>query len=422
MSIQDLIKKYWRDSLLRNSLYLMANAGAMAVFGFCFWIICARLFTPEQIGISTSLISAMSLIAAVSILGLDSTLVRLLPGSRARDREFNTAAALSAGMAFALASVVVIIAPSVSNSLDIINKNIIFGAVFIAGTVFTAVNSINNSVFIANRRTQYILIFDGLLNGAAKLILPFAIIGLAGFGPYSAYSASLAFATAAGLVAIKYRFGHKIDFRIDISTLKNIFTTASANYAASIFIAAPAYILPLIVINRLGAAAAGYYYVAFMLANMLYSAVYAIAQSFFAEGSNNIGDTQKLVRRALLMIILIVIPAGIGLTLLGPAILAFFGKNYAAEGWQLVYYFALAGPIVGISYLGIMLLRVQRQMKILVASTFTYALSICGLALLWAEIGLAGIALAWTAGNLISAVISFSGVILRPRVSFPKQT
>ncbi len=39
------------DSLYRNSIYLMLSTGVMAVFGFFFWVINARLYSAEQVGI-----------------------------------------------------------------------------------------------------------------------------------------------------------------------------------------------------------------------------------------------------------------------------------------------------------------------------------------------------------------------------------
>src|SRR6266567_3371482 len=67
------------DRLVRNSLYLVLSSGLQAAFGFGFWVITARLFSTTDLGISSSLISAATVISFISILGLNSTFVRYLP-------------------------------------------------------------------------------------------------------------------------------------------------------------------------------------------------------------------------------------------------------------------------------------------------------------------------------------------------------
>jgi O-antigen/teichoic acid export membrane protein len=69
------------DSLYRNSIYLMLSTGVMAVFGFFFWIINARLYSAEQVGIGTTLISIITLISSFSLLGLKNSLIKYLPTS-----------------------------------------------------------------------------------------------------------------------------------------------------------------------------------------------------------------------------------------------------------------------------------------------------------------------------------------------------
>jgi O-antigen/teichoic acid export membrane protein len=68
----------------------MLNTGVMAVFGFFFWIINACLYSDEQVGIGTTLISIMTLISSFSILGLGTGLIRYLPTSERKNKKINT--------------------------------------------------------------------------------------------------------------------------------------------------------------------------------------------------------------------------------------------------------------------------------------------------------------------------------------------
>jgi O-antigen/teichoic acid export membrane protein len=68
----------------------MLSKGVMAVFGFFFWIINARLYSAEQVGIGTTIISTMTLIPSFSILGLGNGLIRYLPTSERNNKKINT--------------------------------------------------------------------------------------------------------------------------------------------------------------------------------------------------------------------------------------------------------------------------------------------------------------------------------------------
>ena len=44
-----------KDPLYRNSMYLMATSVVSAGFGFLFWILAAKLYPKEDVGIATAL-------------------------------------------------------------------------------------------------------------------------------------------------------------------------------------------------------------------------------------------------------------------------------------------------------------------------------------------------------------------------------
>jgi O-antigen/teichoic acid export membrane protein len=70
----------------------MLSTEVMAVFGFFFWIINARLYSAEQVGIGITLISisSITLISSFSILGLGNGLIRYLPTSERKNKKINT--------------------------------------------------------------------------------------------------------------------------------------------------------------------------------------------------------------------------------------------------------------------------------------------------------------------------------------------
>ena len=68
-TIKKIINHFAQDSLYRNSIYLMLSTAIMAFFGFFFWIINTRLFSPTQIGLATALISSRRSAGRISYRG-----------------------------------------------------------------------------------------------------------------------------------------------------------------------------------------------------------------------------------------------------------------------------------------------------------------------------------------------------------------
>jgi O-antigen/teichoic acid export membrane protein len=70
------LKSLYLVSLYRNALYLMVYYLATGLTGFLFWAVTARLYPAEEVGLASSVISAMGLLALLSTLGLDYGIIR----------------------------------------------------------------------------------------------------------------------------------------------------------------------------------------------------------------------------------------------------------------------------------------------------------------------------------------------------------
>ena len=161
-----------------------------------------------------------------------------------------------------------------------------------------------------------------------------------------------------------------------------------------------------IVIEHLGAATAGYYYLSFMIVNLLYTVSNSVSQSLFAEGSYG-GSLRNLLGRSAIILVAIMVPAAIILAIFGPFVLDFFGKSYSAGGSSVIVILALAAPVVAASNLGGVLLKITRRVYSLVAINFVYAVVISVLTFYWVDRGLVWVAIAWGVGNLVAAVCAF---------------
>ncbi len=402
------IRRLHQDDLFRNSFYLMLNTGVMALFGFVFWIINARIFTPDQVGIATSLISAMTLISFASALGFDITFVRILPGSKNRSEVINTGLLLSLVAAITLSIVYIAVIPHITPQLGIVSQSPINSTIFILLVASAAINILTDSIFVAFRAAKYNLFIDGFLMGIAKLSLPFLFFGFGAYGLFSASGLAYSLALITSIIFLVAHFGYQPKFRIHIPTLRRVFKYSSSNYIAGLLNIAPTLFLPLIIIQHLGTASAGYYYLAFVVANILYSVAYAVSQSLLAEGSFGSVPLRVLFKRSVLIISTLMIPASIVMAFASPYVLQLFGKSYAAEASQLILVFAIASPVVALYTLGNSLLRVTNRIYSVVLVNIVFAVTICGTAVLWVDKGLVWIGISWITGNFSAAALSLS--------------
>ena len=58
---KDRLKRLFHIPLYSNALYLMITSAASALLGFIFWIIVARFYTPEDVGLASAAMAAIAI-------------------------------------------------------------------------------------------------------------------------------------------------------------------------------------------------------------------------------------------------------------------------------------------------------------------------------------------------------------------------
>ena len=79
LMLREFLGNSLSDKLFANSLYLFSSTVVMSVLGFVFWLINSHLFSAQQVGLATTLISVMTLITNFSMIGLNIGLIKYLP-------------------------------------------------------------------------------------------------------------------------------------------------------------------------------------------------------------------------------------------------------------------------------------------------------------------------------------------------------
>jgi O-antigen/teichoic acid export membrane protein len=406
-------RRIWMDHMVRSSLYLVLSSGLQAALGFAFWIITARLFSTADVGRASSLISATTVIAYLALLGLNSTLVRHLPTAPDRDALITAGLLLVAGCGAGIGLLYVLLIPVLAPRLAFVQHRPALAAGFVLLTAAGAVNLITDSVFIASRHAGYSALTDGGVGGVSKVV---SVVVLAGTGAYGLFCASLggfAAAALASLVLMTTVLHWRPSLRKPWRTLRPLLRFSGANYAGNVLNVLPTLVVPLVALDRLGAPAAAYYFVAFQVATLLYATAYAVEQTFLAEGARADVDPAALRRRSRRVLMALCLPACAVLVVAAHWVLLAFGARYSQHGTlSLMLLAAAAVPLAANNWLWTVL-RLTGQLRALVLSNGVYAIAICGLAWVLAPHGLAALTAAWPIGSALSSAVAAVAAMAR---------
>ena len=400
----------WRllrnDELVKNSFYLLAATATQGVLGMAFWLLCARLFPPSQVGEATALISACTLLAYSSLLGINSAVIRYLPTSDTPDALMNNGLVLCSAVAIVLATGYVIALPSIAPRLAFVRHSSLDSVGFVIFVAMTALILLTDAVFIARRQAKYNLLIDGVVQGVSKLVLLLALVAAGAYGIFAATGFASALDVLASLLLIFLVLGYRPRLRMNVAIVRQAISFSMANYLANLLSLIPTLVLPIAVLDELGTRQAAYYYIAFAIANLLNAIAYSTCQSLFAEGSHEDTDRRALVLRSARLLVIATILPGLLVAALARPVLSVFGRTYGQHATVTLVVLALGLLPVAVCTWSITLLRVTRQLKALMAASGIYATLMCGLAIWWAGSGLAYVALAWVIGNVVTAIVA----------------
>lgn len=409
--ISPLMSQVRGDVGLQNSLFLIASTGVMALSGFVFWFISARLYTPTEIGLSSTLVAAATTLALFSLLGFDNVLVRYLPNSSKPDRVIDTSLIITSLAAFVLSFVFIFTLENVSPSLHAVLASPLHRLIFIVGMVLVSINTLTDSVFISFRSAKYILIADtGLSIG--KILLPLMLIGNGAYGLFIAYAVSVTIATIISIICLGKKFNYRFKPIIDKATLREVMTFSAGTYTTNLVAAVPMMALPIIVTNALGGEQVAFFNLAMTIAAMLFIIPRATANSLFAEISKNSSSIRQQTNRTAKQTAYLLVPLSVGLYFGSSLLLSIFGVSYSAGATPALHIFAFSALGLGINAISQTLLKARH--KLMPLFLIQFAGTVIMIALCWPltrAYGVAGAAWAWLIGEYVMMLLHVIAIV-----------
>jgi O-antigen/teichoic acid export membrane protein len=401
------------DSLIRNSVYIMAVTVITSALGFVFWLVAARRFNPSQVGLSAALVSAMTLVSLLSNLGINTALVQMLPSRKAGAQ---WSATLNAGLLVGAVSsaiagaVTVLVLPAISKHFDILNHATSYAFIFVAGVVLTTATMLLDYACIAERKAEKTLLRNTVFSVVKipLLLIPF-VVGLGTFGIFFSWVAATAVTV---LVAAAMVPGLGRSYRVAAEgvrgEVRRLGGYIAGHHSINIGNFAPWWLLPVFVTVQVSSAATAYFYATWRICGMLSLISPSVASALTAEGAHSPEQLWRTAARSQKTIMMMLIPACLVFAAGGHWILAAFGSKYAAEGLPLLLMFTVASLPDSIMDVWVGVLRVEGRLRFgswlqlgtaglaLVISWFLLPpLGISGAGIGWLTSRLVGMALVW---------------------------
>jgi O-antigen/teichoic acid export membrane protein len=405
----DRLKQIAKVPLYSNAIFLMGANAFSALIGFVFWMVAARFYPEEAVGLASATISAMGLAVSFSRLGLEMGLVRFLKNHSEEPQDIiNTVFTVGLLVSVAVALIFIAGMDIWSPALLFIRENPLYLFAFVFFCAVSSLNGFSDNTFVASRRSGFV-VASGLIFGVSKVILAIALASfLTTFGIFASWGIGL---TAALLISIfiflpKAQKGYRFAITIKKNILRDMLGYSFANYFSVLLWGAPALIFPLMVVNMLGAEANAYFYIGWALSNVIVIIPTSVTTSLFAEGSYNEAQLKTHILRSLKMIFLLLIPAVIAVLLLADKLLLLFGAQYSENAAQLVRIMALAVLPLTINIVYLNIKRVQKDLKKIVQMpAFIAFISILLALILLPQAGFNGAGIAWLTAQGCCAIV-----------------
>ena len=419
-----------RDPMLRNGYALIGNVGITSVLGFVYWIVAARLYPPEYLGIGSATIALMQLLAGIAGQpSIANALTRFVP--RAGDRSTQLAAVSygAAGVAGLLVSGLYILATSLPLGIpELLGSGWTLAAILAVSVTTWCVFSLQDAVLTGIRQAVWLPVENGIY-GLAKIGL---LVALAPVSLEYGIVASWIVPAVVIVVPVNlFIFGvllprHAKGSRAapDRHSVRSMARFVGGDYLGSVFALTTVDLLPLLVVARLGAVDTGFFSIPFLIIYSVELVTVNLGVALTVEGAMDRSELRRNVAIVVRRMALLVVPAVAVLLAVPGLVLSLFGTDYADNSATLLRLLALGVVAKSVTILFFSLARVERKVgRIATIEAVRLVLLLGSAWWLMGEFDLAGIGIAYLGTQSVIAAFLVPGILRitrrPPPVSLP---
>lgn len=324
-----------------SSVGLIGGRVASMALGFLAWLVAARLFAPEDVGLASGAVAAMMLCVQLAMFGIGSALIRLYPGERDRPAELlnnSLTSVLIGSLAMGLAFL--LLARGLFSELNLVAAAPALAAIFVAMTVFGSLNVLMDYLSVAQRRGDQVLVRN-VAFGLVTILVPLALFTtFPGAGTtliLGAWAAAGLVACSIGVLQIRRTMpGYRWRARVDPVRVRRLVRVGFPNWALTMTERGPALLLPVLVTELISPTTNAFWYAAWMMAWVVMIIPISVGQTLFAEASREPEHIAAATRHGLATSLGLGSMAALGMMVLARIALGLLGTAYADAGeWAL---------------------------------------------------------------------------------------
>lgn len=399
------------SSLVRNGYSLTANVGITSILGMIYWLLAARLYSVETVGVNAALISTMTALSGFSQLTLPSVLTRFLPtAGRHAGRWILVAygSSIISSVIFSLAFL--IIASLWLPKLRFVTEDATLALGFMGATICWTIFALQDGALTGLRQSIWVPI-ENAAYAFAKicLLVAFAAAGFLTLGVFTSWVAPLLLLILPvnWLIfrVVLVRGGRAGNGAANRESMEMVGRFLGGDFIGTLSFYAASGIAPVLVLESAGPAANAQYYLAWTITYSLYLVAKSMGASLTAEGAAHRGELSALAARTLAHTMTLLVLAVATVLVAAPYILSLFGPDYARDGATLLRVLSLSAIPFGYTAVHLGVARVRGNMIDVAGIQGAMMVLVLGLGiLLLGRVGPVGISLAWLIAQTVLAV------------------
>jgi len=333
-------------SLISNALSMLGAAVVTSGFGAAFWLLAARLFPGAAVGFAGASISAMTLLGNAGMLGLGTLLIGELPRQPGEETGLIATALVATGVAGAgLGILFVLTAPIISHNFSPLAAGIATAGLFMVGVALTSITAVldqaligllrgslqfgRNAVFAATKLGALVAVGTWLGRGTGNAQW-LTIYATWLFGNVASLLVLIGFLVLRGGGSSLRRSRARRDM------LRRFGVSALRHHWLNLALQAPGFALPLVVTALLSSTENAYFYVASMVASLVFYGPLALVTALYAVGTRSPAALAARMRFTLGLALAGGVLVDAVLFVGADRVLSLFGGAYAAQAaWTL---------------------------------------------------------------------------------------
>lgn len=332
-------------AIIANASSLLGATVVTSGLGAAYWLLAARLFPHAAVGFAGASISAMTLLGNAGMLGLGTLLIGELSSEPGQEKHLITTALMVVGIAgLGLGLLFALAAPFASPNLRPLAGGLAVVALFALGVALTSVTAVLDQALIGLLRGGLQLGRNAIFATTKLAALLAAGIWLSNGQWLTIYATWLlgnvvSLAALAGFVMVKRSLPAERGSRPRVSRrqlLRRFGGRALGHHWLNLALQVPGFALPLLVTILLSSSANAYFYVASMVAGLVFFGPLAIVTALYAVGARSPMALAQRMRFTLALAVAGGILANAVLFIGADHLLRLFGAAYADKAaWTL---------------------------------------------------------------------------------------